>query len=121
MDSIYLKFGFLEITKIHKPTSSQITFTTTVNRNMTSASSISPDNRPSISGSPWGFNLKFTLTSFFSGKRNAVAVDNTVSIHQNEKEIINDDDVNSENWVVWGSEDLRERDERDECLYSVCV
>ncbi|PWA41595.1 Lipase, class 3 [Artemisia annua] len=101
MDSIYFKSGFLGITEIRKPTTSQIT-TTTVNRSMTSASSISPDNnnnKPSISGSPWGFNLKFPLTSFFSGNRNAVAVDNTVSVHQNEEEIINDD-VRNDNWVV---------------------
>ncbi|PWA93463.1 Lipase, class 3 [Artemisia annua] len=111
MDSIYLKFGFLRITEIRKPTSSQITTTTTVNWNnwnMTSASSISPNNKPSISGSPWGFNLKFPLTSFFSGNWNAVAVNNTVSVHQNEEEIIKNDDV-SENWVVWGSEDLKDR------------
>nr|GEX34074.1 lipase, class 3 [Tanacetum cinerariifolium] len=78
---------------------------------MTSASSISPsdnNNKPSISGSPWGFNLKFPLTSFFSGNKNrhdAVAVSNTVSAHQNEEaneEIIikNADDVNNENWVL---------------------
>ncbi|KAL4572164.1 hypothetical protein LXL04_018933 [Taraxacum kok-saghyz] len=110
MDSIYLHTGFLGITtpitaagEIRKhPT--QIT-TSAVSR--TTASAISSD-KPSVSGSsahrttgPWGFSLKFPLTSLFVGNRNrydALAVDDAVSVDRNEE--TKEERETNENWVL---------------------
>lgn len=113
MDGIYLKTGFIGITtpitaagEIRKnPT--QIT-TSAISR--TTASAISSE-KPSVSGSsasrttgPWGFSLKFPLTSLFVGNRNrydALAVDDAVSVDRNEetKEESESNEKN-ENWVL---------------------
>ncbi|KAK9055854.1 hypothetical protein SSX86_026941 [Deinandra increscens subsp. villosa] len=115
MDGIYLKTGFIgiktpitagnEIRKIP----SQIT--TAVSRKTATASAISSD-QASMSASPaprttgpWGFSLKFPLTSFFVGNRNrhdALAVDDAVSVDRNEeaKEESEVVDMKGENWVL---------------------
>lgn len=112
MDGICLKPGFIGITTpitaagdIRK-NPSQIT--TAVSR--TTASAIASE-KPSVSGSPaprttapWGFSLKFPLTSLFVGNRNrydALAVDDAVSVDRKEetKEETECDGKN-ENWVL---------------------
>nr|XP_043619440.1 phospholipase A1 PLIP2, chloroplastic-like [Erigeron canadensis] len=109
MDGIYLKTGFIGITtpittttagELRKPTS-QIT-TASVHRTTTTA--ISSEN-PSVS-KPWGFSLKFPFNSLFN--KNAVAVNDGVSVDGNEEsneeeiENENENDLNlkNENWVL---------------------
>ncbi|KAL8207939.1 hypothetical protein R6Q57_007351 [Mikania cordata] len=88
MDGIFLKTGFIGITTpinagdVRK-NPSQIA--TVVSRTPATASAISSE-KPTTG--PWGFSLKFPLTSFFSGNRNrhdALAVDDAVSVDRNEE------------------------------------
>ncbi|KAI3693802.1 hypothetical protein L1987_76754 [Smallanthus sonchifolius] len=94
MDGIYLNSAFLGITT--PITAGEIRknppqIATVVSRKTAAISS----ERPSVSGSPaplttgpWGFTLKFPLTSFFAGNRNrhdALAVDDAVSVDRKEE------------------------------------
>ncbi|KAI3773189.1 hypothetical protein L6452_04393 [Arctium lappa] len=112
MDGICLKPGFIGITTSIagagdlRKNPSQIT--AAVSR--TTASGISSE-KPSVSGSPaprttspWGFSLKFPLTSLFVGNRNrydALAVDDAVSVDRKE-ETKEETESNGkhENWVL---------------------
>ncbi|KVI12453.1 uncharacterized protein LOC112508004 [Cynara cardunculus var. scolymus] len=113
MDGICLKPGFIGITTTPITAAGDIRknpsqITTAISR--TTASAISSE-KPSVSGSPsprttspWGFSLKFPLTSLFVGNRNrydALAVDDAVSVDRKEetKEEIESDGKN-ENWVL---------------------
>ncbi|KAK9076546.1 hypothetical protein SSX86_004880 [Deinandra increscens subsp. villosa] len=113
MDGIFLNTGFLGITapitagEIRK-NPAQIS-TAAVSRTTPTASAISSE-KPTVPGSPtktgpWGFSLKFPLTSFFVGNRNrhdALAVDDAVSVDRKEetKEENEFDNEDEGNWVL---------------------
>ncbi|KAK1420459.1 hypothetical protein QVD17_22074 [Tagetes erecta] len=110
MDSIYLNTGFVRIkppitatNEMHK-NPSHLTTTATVTRIPATISS----DQPSVSGSnasrsktSWGFSFKLPLASFFVANRNALAVDDAVSVHGNE-ELKEENEVieKKENWVL---------------------